>query len=140
MPLQVFLLLIVTAILWGITPVVEKVALKSTDPLTGLVIRSIFVAFVLLIICSVTGKWSQVMNTSARDKIFFCLSGLMAGLLGMLTYYFALKISPASKAVPIAATYPLVAAILGVIFLGENVTLLRIIGTVFIIAGVWLVK
>ncbi|MFC2061361.1 EamA family transporter [Elusimicrobiota bacterium] len=52
----------------------------------------------------------------------------------------ALKDAPASKAVPISATYPLIAAVLGVIILKENVTLIRLLGTVLIISGVCLVK
>jgi transporter family protein len=58
----------------------------------------------------------------------------------MLTYFYALQAAPASRAVPIAASYPLVAALLGIAFLGESLTLSKLAGTVLIIAGVWLVK
>lgn len=135
-----FLLLLITALLWGGTPILEKAALKITDPVTGIFIRSAFITFIMLIICLLTGKWQTVLNTPLKAKMLFCLSGLMAGLLGMFTYYHALRISPVSKAVPIAAAYPLVAAVLGVIFLGEQITLFRVLGVAFIIFGVWLVK
>ncbi len=140
MSTQVFILLIITIMLWGSTPVIEKMALQTTDPFIGLVIRSLFVAFILIIVCLVSGKWSEVLDTPLKDKVLFSFSGLLAGLLGMYTYFLALKIIPVSKAVPIAASYPLVAAILGVVILGESVTLLRVMGTLFIIIGVWLVK
>ena len=140
MSIQVFILLIITIILWGSTPIIEKMGLQTTEPFRGLVIRSLFVAFVLISVCFVAGKWSEVLDTPLKDKVLFSFSGLLAGLLGMLTYFLALKIIPVSKAVPIAASYPFVAAILGVVILGENITLLRVMGTLFIIAGVWLVK
>lgn len=140
MPAKVFILLIITAFLWGSTPIIEKIALQTTDPLVGLTIRTLFITFVMIIVCAVAGKWPNVINTPLKDKIYFSITGLMAGLLGMLTYYLALKASPASKVVPIAACYPLVAALLGVVFLGEAVTWIRFLGTVLIIAGVWLVK
>ena len=42
--------------------------------------------------------------------------------------------------VPIAATYPLVTAMLSVLILGEHLTPLRVIGTVLIIVGIWFVQ
>ena len=64
----------------------------------------------------------------------------MAGLIGMLTYFFALKKGATSQIVPIAATYPLVTALLSVIILSEHVTVLRLVGTVLIVLGIWLVQ
>jgi len=65
---------------------------------------------------------------------------MMAGLLGMWTYYTALKMEATSKIVPIAACYPLVTAFLSVLILKEGVTFQRIIGTALIVSGIWLVK
>jgi transporter family protein len=67
-------------------------------------------------------------------------SGIMAGLLGMWTYYTVLKMGVTSKVVPIAACYPLVTAVLSVLILREGVTLTRVIGTALIVMGIWLVK
>jgi transporter family protein len=65
---------------------------------------------------------------------------MMAGLLGMWTYYAALKMEATSKIVPIAASYPLVTALLSVLILREEVTLPRVVGTAFIVIGIWFVK
>ena len=135
-----FLLLVLTAFFWGAPPVFEKVALKTTDPVVGLTIRSIFVSCILLVFVTFAGKWADILKTPLKDKLFFSLSGLSAGLLGMLCYYLALRVAPISRAVPVAASYPLVAALLGIVFLGESVTLQKIAGTLLIIFGVWLIK
>ena len=140
MTLRVFTLLIVTAILWGTSPIIEKSALDGADPLVGVTIRSLAISVVLIIIMLLSGRMHDVINNPMKNTVLFCVSGLIAGLFGMLTYFHALRLAPASKAVPIAGAYPLVAAILGAIILGENVTVFRIIGTVLIITGVWLVK
>jgi len=58
----------------------------------------------------------------------------------MLTYFGALKLGATTKIIPISATYPLVTALLGILILGEQATLLRILGAGLIIGGVWLVK
>jgi transporter family protein len=140
MPLRVFILLIVTAILWGSSPIIEKSALDGANPLVGVTIRSLAISVVLIIIMLLSGRMHEVLNNPLKNTVLFCVSGLIAGLLGMLTYFHALRIAPASKVVPIAGAYPLVAAILGAVILGENVTFIRILGTLLIITGVWLVK
>lgn len=140
MKIEVILLLILTAVLWGSTPVLEKIGLGKVDPLTGVTIRSIAVTLTLVIYLLVTGKVKQVLNTDAKTIAIFSITGLMAGLIGMITYFTALKKGATSQVVPIAATYPLVAAILSIVILGEHVTLLRLLGTVFIIIGIWFVK
>ncbi len=134
------LLLIITALLWGATPILEKLGLAKTDPLTAVSIRTISVAVILLVFLAVTGRIKEVMQVDARTVIIFVVSGLMAGVLGMLTYFGALKLEPTSKIVPIVAAYPLITVILSVLILKEGVTLLRLAGTILIILGIWLVK
>ena len=140
MKLEVIVLLIFTAILWGITPVLEKIGLGKTDPLTGITIRSIAVVVFLVVFLLLTGRIRQVFQVDAKTVLIFSTTGLLAGLLGMLTYFFALQKGATSQIVPIAATYPLITAVLSVLILGENVTLFRILGTISIILGIWLVQ
>lgn len=140
MKAEVVLLLVLTAFLWGTTPVLEKIGLGKTDPLTGVTIRSITVTLVLVIYLLLAGKMRQVFQTDFKTLAIFSITGLMAGLFGMLTYFAALKQAPTSQIVPIAATYPLVASVLSIIVLGEHVTPLRLIGTVLIILGIWFVQ
>ena len=137
---EIILLLLITAILWGTTPVLEKIGLGSTDPLTGVTIRSIAVTAALVIYLVLAGKVRQVFQVDFKTWVIFSVTGLMAGLLGMLIYFTALKRGATSQIVPIAAAYPLVTVILSVLILGEHVTLLRLIGTVFIIIGIWFVR
>lgn len=137
---DVILLLIVTAVLWGSTPVLEKIGLGKTDPLTGVTIRSIAVTLALVIYVLLAGKMRALLQTDFKTVAIFSITGLMAGALAMITYFFALKKGATSQIVPIAAAYPLVSAILSVIILGEHISVLRLVGTVFIIAGIWLVQ
>lgn len=133
-------LVVITAILWGATPILEKIGLTEVDPLIGVTIRSAIVTAGLLIIAVGTGKGKALMEVDGKGILLFGASGLMAGILAMWTYYTALKMGTTSKIVPIAACYPLVTSVLGVIILREGVTLSRVIGTVLIASGIWLVK
>jgi len=134
------MLLLLTALLWGSSPILEKIGLGRVDPLTAVTIRSLAITIILLVFLALTGKIKDLFNIDPKSLIIFSISGFLAGFLGMWTYFGALKLGATSKIVPIAATYPLVTAILSIIILKEGVTLFRIIGTVFIILGVWLVK
>jgi transporter family protein len=132
--------LIVTALLWGTTPILEKIGLAKVDPLIGVTVRSIIVTAGLLILTFVLGKGRALFQLDVKSVAFFGASGVMAGLLGMWTYYTALKLEATSRIVPIAASYPLVTALLSALILGEGLTLPRVIGTGLIVSGIWLVK
>ncbi|MBU4140362.1 MAG: EamA family transporter [Candidatus Omnitrophica bacterium] len=136
----IVVLLILTAILWGSSPILEKTGLRNTSPLIALTIRSVGVAVILLIMLSCMGKLKELFSVEGKTVILFTISGIMAGLLGMWTYFGALKAGATSKIVPIAASYPLITVLLSILILKEGVTLVRLIGTLLIIAGIWLVK
>jgi bacterial/archaeal transporter family protein len=137
---MVTILLVITTILWGTAPIIEKTGLAKVDPLTGLTIRSSVVTVGLLVITFIMGRGKALMSVDGKGFFLFALSGLTAGLLAMWTYYSALKIGATSKVVPIAACYPLFTALLSALILREGVTLPRLAGTALIVSGIWLVK
>jgi len=134
------LLLAITALCWGSTPILEKVGLKEVDPFVGVTVRSMAITAVLLAVAALSGRLRDIFSVDLRTVVIFSSSGILAGLLGMWTYFWALKMGATSRVVPIAASYPLVTALLGMLLLGEQVTLLRFLGIVLIVVGIWLVK
>lgn len=140
--LQFWFLFILTVLCWGTPPIFEKYGLttRNTDPLTGLLVRSIAVFSILFITCAIRGKIAAVAKMPPKVILVFVLSGVMAGLLGMWAYYKLLKISPSSKIVPLVAIYPLVTAVLSFAILNEQFSWQRLVGTVLIVLGVLLVK
>ena len=137
---MVTVLLIITVLLWGTTPIIEKIGLTKVDPLIGVTIRSTIVTVGLFALTFLLGKGRAFLGVDGKGFLIFGASGIMAGLLGMWTYYTVLKMGATSKVVPIAACYPLVTALLSVLILREGVTLTRVIGTALIVMGIWLVK
>ena len=137
---MVVFLLIATALLWGSTPILEKIGLARVDPLIGVTIRSAVVTAGLFLLALLMGKGKALVELNGKSLLLFGASGVMAGLLGMWTYYSALRMEATSKVVPIAASYPLVTALLSVLVLKEGVTLHRVVGTALIVSGIWLVK
>ncbi len=137
---MVVLLLVITALLWGTTPILEKMGLMRVDPLIGVTIRSTIVTAGLFILTFLLGKGKELASLDGKSILLFGASGMMAGLLGMWTYYTALKMEATSKIVPISACYPLVTALLSVLILQEGLSLSRVLGTILIVSGIWLVK
>jgi bacterial/archaeal transporter family protein len=137
--LSIFLLL-VTMVLWGSTPLIEKLGLKDVDPLTGIFIRSLVITVILFVVYLLTGRLHELTKISVKNFSLFAASGIMAGLVAMWTYFYLLKEGMTSKIVPIAASYPLITAVLSIIVLGEQVTFQRIIGIILTIIGIILVK
>ena len=137
---MVIFLLVVTALLWGATPILEKIGLIKVDPVVGITIRSAVATVGLLILTLLLGRGRALMEVDGKGFLLFGVSGLLAGALGMWAYYAALKMEATSKIVPISASYPLVTALLSVLILREGVTLPRVIGTALIVIGIWFVK
>ena len=137
---MVILLLVVTTLLWGVTPILEKIGLTKVDPVVGITIRSAVATVGLLIFTLLLGRGRALMEVDGKGFLLFGASGVLAGALGMWAYYAALKMEATSKIVPISASYPLVTALLSVLILREGVTLPRVIGTALIVIGIWFVK
>lgn len=137
---MVIFLLVVTALLWGATPILEKIGLTKVDPVVGITIRSAVATVGLLILTLLLGRGRALMEVDGKGFLLFGASGVLAGALGMWAYYAALKMEATSKIVPISASYPLVTALLSVLILREGVTLPRVIGTALIVIGIWFVK
>jgi transporter family protein len=64
------------------------------------------------------------------------MSGIVAGLLGMWSYFSAMKYWEASRVVPIVGAYPLFAFLFSLHLLGEQLTLQKGIGVILIVGGV----
>ena len=61
------------------------------------------------------------------------------GALGLLTFYLALDRGSASLAVPVIGFYPAVVAVASVLFLGEKLSALQVVGVALAVAGVALI-
>ena len=136
-----YVLIILTVLFWGLAPIFDKIALKDAHPLSGLLVRSVAVlAILLLSSVFINNSFTNLIKIPPKSILFFVLSGIFAGFLGMVTYYSALKSLPSSVAVPLCSIYPLVTAMLGMFILAEGFSLLRLLGVVLIVLGIWFIR
>jgi transporter family protein len=138
--MKVFWLAILTAILWGFAPIFDKLGLGKATPMAALTVRTVVVAVGMAGFLLSSGGWKELPTLDRRSVIFLIFGALAAGLIGQLVYYYALKAGEPGRVVPIAATYPLVAALVSIIFLKEPITPGKVIGAVLIVLGVLAIR
>ena len=130
----------IAMILWGVAPILGKLGLGNLQPLTALTIRSLLISLLLIVVITVRGQWDLVAGAAVKDVAFIGLEGICAALLGQLAYYYALKIGEVSRVSPIVSAFPLVALFLGILFLGEKLSVYKVIAAILIVAGMILMK
>jgi transporter family protein len=129
---------LLAALLWGSAPVLEKLGLVKISPLAGLAIRTITITILLVVIAFFTDLTKEIVSVDSKSLFFLVVSGIIAGLLGMWSYFKALKCWEASRVVPIVGAYPLFAFLFALLFLGEKLTLQKALGVLLVVSGVFL--
>ena len=139
--MKAYFFALMTALVWGIVPIMEKMGLVRVSPMAGIFIRSCGVIIGISVLAIFNGgALNMAMKADPKTILLLGAGGFMASILGQIFFYNALKIGEASKLVPIAGTYPLFAFLLGVIFLGEGITLMKAAGVTFVILGLFLLR
>jgi len=131
---------LITVVFWGMAPILDKLGLAKAQPMAAVAIRALVVGIGSFAVLAGTGQLGAVTHLEARTFGLIAAAGICAAFIGQWTYFRALKSGPASAVVPIVASYPLVAACLGVLLLHEPMTLKRGVGAVLVILGVMLVR
>lgn len=128
---------IITIFCWGGASFVDKIALTGKlSPAFGVAFRSIVVASFILPYFLVQLTRGELAKIELRSLGFVALSGLLASLIGQWALYSALKGNEVSRVVPVCSTYPVVAAILGFVLMGEAMTIPKVAGLVMVTGGV----
>ena len=132
---------IVTAGIWGVVPLMEKVGLRgSVSPALGVGVRSLGVIVGLCIFSAFWSPWASLRTLSWISILLLAGGGLLASFVGQMAFYHALKSGAVSQVTPVAGAYPLVAALLGWCVLREPLTLSRAIGVLCVVVGALLLR
>ncbi len=131
------LLALFTAIAWGVGGFFEKKGLHMghLSPQMGITIRT---AVALIILGAVSfPDWKTAAQAGGKPLLMMVLGGgVLAGSVGMLCFYAALKGAPLTRVMPIAFTSPLFGALMGILFAGEPLTWKTVMGTLLTIGGI----
>lgn len=137
MSLEVYVLSLLTAITWGMSPVFVKRGLSEGGSSLHAAIMTVSISsslywLVLIVRDSPGGLFSSL---SLWDIGLFLFAGLVGTAIGRLLYYAGVRRIGSSIANAGANTRPLFASILAIAFIGENVTVGHGIGVLVLVVG-----
>lgn len=136
-----FYFALATAIIWGIVPILEKIGLSRLSPQAGIFVRCLSVAAGAVVLLSFKPAiLAELRGTPLPFILLIIVGGFSANFLGQLLFYFALKGGDVSRVVPVAGAYPLVSFLMGILILGEKITLAKSMGIGFVVVGIFLLR
>jgi transporter family protein len=136
---EIFALL--TAICWGVGGYFEKKGLNlgNLSPTMGITLRT--AAALIILAAASYPQWKSLPQAGPKALLYMILGGgVVAGAVGMLCYYMALKGAPLTRVMPIAFTSPLFGALMGILFAGEPLTLKTGLGMLLTVGGIVLLS
>lgn len=138
--MSAFLWALLTAGIWGLVPLMEKLGLGAVSPTAGVAVRSVGVVVGLVLFGWMLAPWSVVRTIPWSSILLLAGGGFLASFVGQLAFYQALKSGTVSQMTPVAGAYPLVAALLGWWVLREPLTVPRLVGVACVVVGVLLLR
>lgn len=128
---------LVAALGWaGSTLLIRKGQTEGINRYVGLFMQFSAALVGLLIVILVTGRGGLFMQLPPSAYMYLSLSALLSGILGMVCMYTSLNLSRVEQVIPIIASYPVLAALGGALFLGNYLNGGMMGGIVFVAAGV----
>src|SRR5574344_269797 len=126
-----------SALFSGLTAILAKCGIKNTDSNTVTALRTVVVLAFSWLMVWITGSGGGLSSVSTKTFVFLILSGLATGA-SWLCYFRALQLGDINKVTPVDKTSTILTMLLAFIFLGEQITVLKLIAMLFIGAGTWL--
>src|SRR5579859_4701063 len=111
----------------ALTALFGKLGVAGINSNLATFIRTIVILIVTAGILSLRHEWARPTGLPASSWVFLVLSGIATGL-SWLCYYRALQLGPVTRVAPIDKLSVAFAILLGVLFVGEKLTLPVFVG------------
>lgn len=121
---------------WGLSAVFVRVGLQYMGTTAGTLV-SLISGFLLTAVIALVVEPSELLGLSWVAVAWFALVGLFNFPLGRFFNFLSVARLGVAKSTPLLSTSPFFAMTVSVLFLGERLTVLTVIGTLFITAGVY---
>lgn len=116
------------------TAILAKIGVAGIDSNLATAIRTTVVLIFTWAIAVALGKHNAIASIGSRSWLFLALSGIATGL-SWLCYFRALQLGPASAVAPIDKLSVVLVILFAWIFLGEGLTVHKVVGGVLIAGG-----
>ena len=128
---------------WALAAVFYRKALtRITNPLVTNFLRTPLAIIVLLIISVCMGSYNLLITSLSQLDVALSLfiATIVMNIIGDTLYLVSIRNVGVSVAYPVSYSYPILVAILALIFLHEEIYPTLIIGTIIALTGVWLIS
>ena len=129
---------LISAIFAALTNIFGKIGVADINSNMATWIRIVVIFCVLTPMVLLRGEWLAPAQISSKTWVFLVLSGLATGA-SWLAYYRALQLGQASLVSPIDKSSVLLVMLMGVVFLGEHLSLKQWAGAALIFTGVLII-
>jgi transporter family protein len=137
--MNTFLVAVFGAVCWGIAPLFGKVGLRGVNPMDGIVARTAVTVLFIGGWAIASGSFGRLNVIPSKRWFYLAAEAFLATFAGDLAYYASIKRGDIGQTSLVLASSPLITMWVGWYFLGEPLTLPKMVGAALIIIGVILV-
>lgn len=123
---------------WGFAAILVRLGVQSLRPTTGTWMSLVPGAFMVMAL-AVVFNLDDLRALAGIAFAWFALSGLFNFAMGRLFNTISVDLVGVTRAAPLFASAPLFATIFAVVFLGESISPLLLVGTITIMSGIALI-
>lgn len=128
------LLVLTTLVCWGAWGIFDKLAVARAHPMAVQLLGTLVgLAFLPVYVWALRREGAPLAWPAGAGHWVVLAS--VTGLLGLIAFLYALKLGSATFVIGATAAYPAVSLLLARLFLGEPLTPARVIGILFVSAG-----
>jgi drug/metabolite transporter (DMT)-like permease len=129
------LLILGATVLWAVeNTIAKKAMLKNESNWVVTFSRMFFGALTLIAIIFILGKTNLLLSLNSQQVLYILISGILL-FFYVFTWYWGLKHINLSKASTILLIAPVITLVLGMLWLGEKVLILQLVGSLLILIG-----
>ena len=132
-----------TALLWSVSISMMDLAVEETPSLDQAlvvnVMRASMIGLLLLVFSPIIDRGHGFLKVSRKTVATLITGGLVALGLGWFFLTYSFTETMASRAIPISSTTPLFSVLAGVVLLHEKVTARNLVGSIVVVAGIFLI-
>jgi drug/metabolite transporter (DMT)-like permease len=135
---------ILTAAIWSVSIAIMDVAVKEAPldidhALVINVVRVISIAAAMLAFSPIVDRKLGFLKVRKKTVVTLIAGGIVALGVGWFMLSYSFTLSSQARAVPISSTTPLFSTLAGIMLLRERVTARNVLGSILIVAGIFLV-
>ncbi len=120
---------------WGAWGIMLKLTLQRLHPLQAFIIGSLM-SLLTIPVYVYCFKASNISNPLTVSGVLLCCCASLLSTIGNIAYIYGIKSGELGSVSVLCAAYPMLTVALAVLFLGETMTLTKIIGIVLVMSGV----